>query len=73
MASTIRVSKKRKFVADGVMFAEINELLGKVRGCLVTWGVESTLVVCAQLQLYALPPTPPPPTTGADGRGLRRH
>jgi small subunit ribosomal protein S3e len=31
MASATRVSKKRKFVADGVMFAEINELLGKVR------------------------------------------
>jgi shikimate 5-dehydrogenase len=31
MASTQRIAKKRKFVADGVMFAEITELLGKVR------------------------------------------
>ena len=60
MSATTRVSKKRKFVADGVMFAEINELLGKVRGLISSsWGREFTRrarCTAGRLITHALPP-----------------
>ena len=74
MASATRVSKKRKFVADGVMFAEINELLGKVRRASFVSPLR------AALPPRRAPPPParhsprrPPVPTGAHRRGLWRH